>query len=92
ASVPIGVMPPPAVQTPTQVTPFDGSSLQQSLRYRGSIYETYKSNYNSSAERNYYYSYPSSYYDGYGGGYSFTPWWGGYPYGARLPAKMQHAR
>jgi TolB-like protein len=81
---------PMATPVPTGAS-FEGSSLQQSLRYKGSIYETFKSERNQNARNNYYYSYPDGYYGGYYGGwygYTFTPWWGGY-HGGRLPAQIQ---
>ena len=89
---------PPAAAPPTPLaTPipnsgsFEGSSLQRSMRYKGSIYETFKSDRNQNARQNYYYSYPNAYYGGWSGGYTFTPWWGGYYYPGRghLPAMMQ---
>jgi TolB-like protein len=89
---------PPAVVPPNELaTPvpnsgsFQGSSLQRSLRYRGSIYDTFKSDRNQNAKQNYYYSYPNGngYYGGWNGGYSFTPWWGRYGYRGHLPAQMQ---
>jgi hypothetical protein len=94
ANAPPPTAPPTPLATPIpNSTSFEGSSLQRSLRYRGSIYDTFKSDRNQNARQNYYYSYPNGgyYYGGWNGGYSFTPWWGGY-YGAyrgRLPAMMQ---
>jgi TolB-like protein len=92
ANVPPPSTPPNVLSTPVpNSTPFQGSSLQRSLRYKGSIYETYKSEQHQRAANNYYYSYPNAYYGGWSGGYTFTPWWGGYygSYRGHLPAMIQ---
>jgi TolB-like protein len=85
--------PPTAFTTPVPNSgSFEGSSLQRSLHYKGSLYETFKSDRNERVWNNYYYTYPSGgyYYAGYGC-YTFTPWWGGCYYRGRLPASIHRA-